>query len=423
MTRATDRARVVTLPHLHRVAIAVLLRGGPRYEGEREGGLTHFLEHMLFRGAGPHATARDLLSAFEALGDEPDAYTCDDALGVVVDVEPRHLEDALLLLERVLLAPRYRDLEREREVILEERLALVDERGRPTDPDDVSRALAFGGHGLGRPVVGEERDIVRFDRRDLERLRARVVRRDNVAVAVAGPISRTRGERAARRLLAALPPGPALADARPLPPPRGPRTGWQPASGSQQTDLRFTFRAPGLGDPRSPALGVLLDVLDGGPVSRLPLRLVDSGLAYEAWADVTTFADASLLDVQVTLAHDKLGDAAGEVLSLLASLRRVSDDDVTRATARRRHATMRWKDDPRAQAEWGARRALFDLPSDHAAEAARADAVRPRDVAALARDVFRPDGLTAVMVGSPPASQRAAARRALKRWAATRSRA
>jgi predicted Zn-dependent peptidase len=417
------RTQVVTLPHLHRVAIALLLRGGPRYEGAAEGGLTHFLEHMLFRGAGPHATARDLLSAFEALGDEPDAYTCDDALGIVVDVEPRRLEDALLLLEQVLLAPRYRDLERERDVILEERLALVDERGRTTDPDDVSRALAFGGHALARPVVGEERDILRFGRRDLERLRARLVRRDNVSVAVAGPVSRARGERAARRLLAALPPGPALTDACPLPRVQGPRTGFQSASGSPQTDLRFTFRAPGLADPRGPALGVLLDVLDGGPVSRLPLRLVDSGLAYEAWADVTTFADASLVDVQVTLAHDKLGEATREVLALLGSLRRVSDDDVDRATARRRHATMRWEDDPRAQAEWCARRALFDLPTDHSAEARRADAVRPRDVAALAGEVFRPDGLTAVMVGSPSARQRRAARNALARWTATRSRA
>jgi predicted Zn-dependent peptidase len=101
----------------------------------------------------------------------------------------------------------------------------------------------------------------------------------------------------------------------------------------------------------------------------------------------------------------------------------VSDDEVERATARRRHATMRWRDDPRAQAEWCANRALFDLSIDHGAETARADAVRPRDVAALAGEVFRPDALTAVMVGSPPARQRRAARAALERWAATRSRA
>ncbi|MCO5165992.1 MAG: insulinase family protein [Planctomycetes bacterium] len=412
---SADRALGLRLPHVHRAAVVVLLRGGPRHEGPREGGLTHLLEHMLFRGAGPHATARDLLAAFEDLGEEPDAYTCDDALGLAVEVDPARVDAAVRLLGHVLLRPRYRDLERERAVVLEERLGLVDEDGRPTDPDDVARAVAFPGHGLARPVVGEERDILRFGRRDLERLRGRLVRRGNAAVVVAGPLPEARATRAARRLLAALPAGPAL-EGEPLPPPRGPRTGWQPASGSPQTDLRLTFRGPGLRDPRAPALGVLADVLDGGAVSRLPLRLVDAGLAYDAWADVVAFPDISLLEVQVTLAHDKLPRAAAETLRLLSGLARVVPDEVRRAAERRRHAARRWRDDPREQAEWHARRLLFDLPADREAEEARADAVRARDVAALAREVVRPERLSAVLVGAPPARARRAARQALERW-------
>lgn len=412
----TPRAIGRHVPHVHRAAIAVLLRGGPRYERHDEGGLTHLLEHMLFRGAGPHRTARDLLGAFEAVGEEPDAYTCDDALGVLVEVDPARLREATRLLEHLLLEPRYHDLERERAVVLEERLGLVDEEGRPTDPDDVARALAFPGHGLARPVVGDERDIRRYRRRHLERLRRRLVRRGNVAVAIAGPAPAREATRAAARLLAALPPGEGATDPWQVPPVAGPRTAWQPASGSPQTDLRFTFRGPGLMDPTAPALGVLAEVLDGGAVSRLPLRLVDSGLAYDAWAEVVAFPDMSLLEVQVTLAHDKLGEATEEVLRLLSSLARVRDDEVERAAARRRHAARRWRDDPRAQAEWCARRALFDLPTDRAREDSLADAVRAADVAALARALFRPERLTAVMVGSPPARARRAARRALERW-------
>lgn len=419
MSARAPRAMGLRVPHVHRAAVAVLLRGGPRHEGPREGGLTHLLEHMVFRGAGPHATARDLLAAFEALGEEPDAYTCDDALGLVVEVDPARVDDAVDLLAHVLLRPRFRDLARERAVVLEERLGLVDEEGRPTDPDDVARALAFPGHGLARPVVGEERDILRYGRRDLERLRRRLVRRGNAAVAVAGPLPEARAARAARRLLSALPAGAAVEGA-PLPPAAGPRTGWQPASGSPQTDLRFTFRGPGLGDPRAPALGVLADVLAGGAVSRLPLRLVDAGLAYDAWADVVAFPDASLLEVQVTLAHDKLARAATETLRLLSGLVRVGHDEVRRAAERRRHAARRWRDDPREQAEWHARRALFDLPADRAAEEARADAVEAADVAALARALIRPERLTAVMVGAPPARERRAARQALERWVRAR---
>lgn len=416
------RLHVARMPNVHVAAVALMVRGGPRFEGPAEGGLTHALEHMLFRGAGRHATAPALLEAFERTGDEPDAYTTDDALAVVLDVDPRRLEDALGLLRDLLLRPRYRDLERERAVILEERMGLVDARDVPTDMDDVARAVTFAGHPLARPVIGTARQVRRFDRRALEGLRRRLVRRGNVALAIAGPVDAARARRAGERLLRALPAGPGLEPA-PLPPPAGPRTALIRTRGGSQVDLRLGFRAPGPREPAAAALAALADVLDGGSTGRVARRLVDQGLCYEAWAEPTAWADGALLELHVTLDPRNVGEAVARALALLDDLRRRGPTaaELELARVRRGHRARRAADDPRDRAERLARRLLLDLPLDLDAERARVDAVEPADVAALARDLFRPGRLTACMLGAPTPAARRAAREALAAWVARRS--
>lgn len=410
------RLRVVTLPHVHQAAVAVMLRGGPRFEGPHEGGRTHALEHLLFRGSGPRTSAREVLAAFEVVGEDPDAYTTDDALAVVLEVDPAELERAFALVGDLLTRPRYRDLERERDIIIEERLGSLTESGGFADMDDLAHAVAFAGHPLGRTVLGTEDDVLGFGRADLERLRRRLAARDNVAVGVAGPVSGARARRAVARLERRLAAGPA-APLDPLPAPRGPRTAYAHLPGSTQTDVRLSFRGPGPREAGHAALSVLVDLLDGGPSARVP-GLVDSGLCYEAWAELVTWPDGSLLELQVTLAHAKVDAAVRGALALLDDLRRRAPTRAELATVARRraHRARRAADDPRWHAERAARRLLFDLEDDVAAERAAMDAVRPADVQAIARLVLRPERLTACMLGAPSKRVRAAARRTLARW-------
>jgi predicted Zn-dependent peptidase len=411
------RLRVVPLPHVHQAAVAVMLRGGPRFEGPDEGGRTHALEHLLFRGSGPRATAREVLAAFEVVGEDPDAYTTDDALAVVLEVDPARLERAFELVGDLLTRPRYRDLERERDIIIEERLGSVTESGGFADMDDLAHAVAFAGHPLGRTVLGTDDEVEGFGKADLERLRRRLAVRDNVAVGVAGPVSAARVRRAAARLERRLAAGPAV-PLDPLPAPRGPRTAYAHLPGSTQTDVRLCFRGPGPREAGHAALQVLVDLLDGGPSARIPAGLVDTGLCYEAWAELVTWPDASLLELQVTLAHAKVDAAVKRVLALLDDLRRRGPSKAELATValRRAHRARRAADDPRWHAERAARRLLFDLTDDPDADRAAMDAVRPADVQAIARLVLRPEQLTACMLGAPSKRVRAAARRTLARW-------
>ncbi|MBL4845860.1 MAG: insulinase family protein, partial [Planctomycetes bacterium] len=167
------------LPHLHSVALAVAIRGGPRYEGRGEQGRTHFMEHMVFRGAGRHDSLAEVMSAFERVGAEPEAYTSEDSITLLLELDPARVREGLELLADILLRPTWRDLESERAVILEERLERVDESGTPCDLDDIGLALAFPGHPAGRSILGRRRDIDAVKREDLEAWRAKIVTRAN----------------------------------------------------------------------------------------------------------------------------------------------------------------------------------------------------------------------------------------------------
>lgn len=411
--------RLYPRPHLHSVALALAIRGGPRHEGRGEQGLTHFMEHMVFRGAGPHETLAELMGAFERVGAEPEAYTSEDSITLLLELDPARLAEGVALLADLLLRPAWRDLESERAVILEERLERVDESGTPCDLEDISLALAFPGHPAGRSILGRRRDIDSIQRADLEAWREKIVTRGNLALALAGPLSEAEAA-AALAPLAAIPDaaGPdvgGLAQSEPLPDPEGPRHAFHRADGPQ-TQLRFSFRAPGEGDPSYPALRVLVDVLDGGPTSRLPLQLVDTGLCYSGRAELVAFADGSLVSIEVAVAHAKVAKVCEAVRHLCEGLwSEIAPLELERAALRRGHDARRLQDDARAVAEWASRKLLLGLPADLERARAEEAKIEPEALCALAARILHPSRLSVAAL-APEGRPRKAIRKALDAW-------
>jgi predicted Zn-dependent peptidase len=399
----------VSLPHLHSVALVCALRGGPRFEGPDETGLTHFMEHMLFRGAGAHREPAALMAAFEDVGEDPEAHTGDDELVVSVLVSPEKVERAARLLAAVLLRPAWRHLERERRIVLEERAGLVDEEGAPLDLDDISRPLVFGDHPLGRSLVGDAEDIKRYRRADLEGHRRRLVVDRNLVVALAGPVGPGH-VRAVRRAFAEVPTGEAPLDT-PIALPTSPRWAFAKVPGSPQCDLRLTFRGPGAENRQLPALQLLSQVLDGGPTARLPLRLVDAGFIYEAQAGLVMFPGVSLLEIDLSVSASGLVDALERVLAIVSGVRRdVTARELARARARIVRRRLLERDDARETAERHARRALFGLAEPKLGAADR------RAVLDAAREVLRPDRFSCILSGSPGRRVRQEVASVLGRW-------
>ncbi len=182
--------RVVTadLPAVHRVAIVAQLRVGSRYETPEDNGVSHLLEHMLYRGIPSHPTAHEQALAFEQLGGTLVAGTGSESGSLAVACPPSSFEATLELFARVFQEPLLRGLDIEKRIVREEILEDLDEDGTLVDDYDLLRATAFEGHPLGLPVIGTVEHIDRFDVARLRRHHEKHYVGAGSVITVVGPI-------------------------------------------------------------------------------------------------------------------------------------------------------------------------------------------------------------------------------------------
>src|SRR5262249_3066578 len=201
------RLVTVELPHLHSAALVVYAKVGSRYEPPADNGLSHFLEHMLFRGTARHPSSYALNFAIEDLGGTLYAATGRDSSLYQISLDPALVPQGIELLGDIFTAPAFTQLELEREIILEEINEDLDEKGRDVNLDDLARQLAFPGHPLGQKITGPATNVERFDVGDCRRHFARFYGARNIIFCVAGPVARDAVLAAATPVLGALPSG------------------------------------------------------------------------------------------------------------------------------------------------------------------------------------------------------------------------
>ena len=158
--RFQNGARVVVArtPGLHSAMLALYVRAGSRHERPEANGASHFVEHLVFRGSRGYPDSRAMNEAVEAAGGSMNAMTARDHTCFYTSLHPAGLETGIDVMVDLIRHPLLRDIEVERQVILEEILDEVDSRGRDVDPDNLVKRLAFPDHGLGqknRRVAGE----------------------------------------------------------------------------------------------------------------------------------------------------------------------------------------------------------------------------------------------------------------------------
>jgi len=407
---------VVHLPHLHQAQLQLFVRSGPRYEEPDTVGLSHFCEHMLFRGAGRFTVPSDLARALEEVSGHLDAATYRDFTTLTTPYAPGGLSRALGVLQAVIGKPRFSDIEVERRIVLEEMRELEDDDGAEIDPDNLARELLFEGHPLGRRIDGARAVVGRFTRRAVAAHHRRCFGARNMVLVVAGPDRPAAVLGAVRRQLGRWPAGARLPLGE-LPglPRRAPRLRHVRHQGSQ-TELRFCFRTLGERDPQAVSLLLARRVLDDGMGSRLQTELVDRrGLAYELWADLDLAADVGVFDFGALVEHRKV---ARTVRAMLDAVVRLAQDGPTADELRRAKQRAQWAfasavDMPAALADWVGRGLLFDLDTDVDRMVARIRAARPRQVRDALRAVVDPASLCLVLVGRPGRREVSAVRRAL----------
>jgi predicted Zn-dependent peptidase len=286
------------VPSVRSVAFGFWIGAGSRDERDDRAGASHFIEHLLFKGSRSYS-AQDIAEIFDAMGAELNAATSREHTVVYSRVPDVHAEQALDVMTDMVFAPRFADLDQEREVVLEE-IAMYEDTPQELVHDLLSQAV-FGRHALGRPVIGTAEVISTISRRALGAYHRTMYRGGNIVVAAAGNIAHDRlvrllGQIERRR---AAPPakGPRVRSPLVQPPPPGLR--FQRKDTEQ---YHVCLAAPGIArsDRRRFVASLLDGILGGSASSRLFQEIREKrGMAYSVYSFGSQYTDTGLVGVYV----------------------------------------------------------------------------------------------------------------------------
>jgi predicted Zn-dependent peptidase len=392
----------VELPHLHSASIVMYAKVGSRYESLTDNGLSHFLEHMLFRGTERLPDAYRLNHAIEALGGTLYAETGRDYSLYQISLHPETLLDGLRLFGEIFRTPTFSEIDVERRIILEELLEDQDEDGRLVNCDDIARQAVWPAHPLGYRITGPYENVARFQLADVRRHFGRCYGARNMVLTLSGAVSHEAMLPEVEQAFGALPAGEELIPESPPDAQEAARFVYVEDKGPQ-THAQLLFRGLPEPDPDYPALLALGRVVDDGMSTRLHRRLCDElGLAYYVSANLEHFFDTGLFEIDANAAHANVPELVKECLALCARLRDEppSDDELDKARRRYRWDLESAFDDPDAMAGWWGGTELFAGPTSFEEKVARMAAVTPERVRSVAQRIFRPERLTVAAVGT-----------------------
>jgi predicted Zn-dependent peptidase len=191
LTTLSGGERVVTehVPSVRSVALGFWVGAGSRDEPTAKAGVSHFIEHLLFKGSNRYS-AQQIAEIFDELGGELNAATSRETTVVYARVPDERLETALDVMADMVFEPAFVEVDQEREVVLEE-IAMVEDNPQDLVHDIVSEAV-FGGHPLGRPVIGRADVIAGVSRRALVAYHRGAYVGSNVVLAAAGNVEHGR---------------------------------------------------------------------------------------------------------------------------------------------------------------------------------------------------------------------------------------
>jgi predicted Zn-dependent peptidase len=395
---------------LRSVAIGFWVRTGSRNESPEQAGLSHFLEHLLFKGT-DRFSSREIDETFDGMGAEVNAGTSKETTSVYSRFLDRHLDRAFDVLQDMVLRPAYPDIDSERQVVLEEIAMYEDE---PSDKvHDVLASAIFGDHPLGRPIIGRAEVVSSVPVPEIADYHDARYVGPNLVVAAAGSVEHERlvelvtgalEDRAGMVAAAALPPEPAPNEASPA-------IRFQ-RKDTEQYHLCLGGPAIARADDRRFALRVLDTLLGGATSSRLFQEVREKrGLAYAVYSYASHYVDSGQVAVYVGTRPDNVREAM-EVIG--RELRRlvedgIDDEELERGRENVKGRTVLSMESTLARMNRLGSSVLMGVPVMTVDEVLAAiDAVTREEVIELARELLDPTRLSAAGVGADEGTFRAA---------------
>ncbi len=395
--------RIITspMPHTRSVSVCIYIGVGSRYEADATAGVSHFIEHLCFKGTPKRAQARDIATAIEGVGGILNGGTDKELTIYWSKVAAPHFPLALDVLGDMLLNSRFdpEEIERERQVIIDEIHMIKDSPSQSVGM--LIDEILWPNHPLGRDIAGNTDSVTEISRDVMLDFLARRYHPGNTVVAVAGDIQH---EDVVQRI------GETLGHWTG----REPQTGYLAYQGEENPRLRLEKRdteqthlclaLPGLPllHPKRYTLGLLNVILGEGMSSRLFVEIRDNlGLAYSVHSYLEHFHDSGALTVYAGVAHQNLVIAIRAILEQLAKLKDpVAESELTKAREMAKGRLLMRMEDSRSVAGWtGGQEVLTGRILSVDQVISILDAITAEEISQLAQELLVGSRLRLAVVG------------------------
>ena len=333
ITTLANGVRVITeaMPHVRSVSVGIWIGSGSRRENADENGISHFIEHMLFKGT-TRRSAEDIARSVDSIGGNLDAFTAKELVCFNTKVLDEHLSLAFDVLADLVLHPSFReeDIEKEKGVILEEIKMEAD------SPDylvhEIFSANFWKDHPLGKPILGTPQSVKRFDQDMIRSYYSAVYAPSNLVVTAAGNLTHGGLVALARQHLESLPPaGPAPADQLPV---THARIALRNKKSLEQVHLCLGVPSYPLPHEERFACYVLNTLLGGGMSSRLFQNVRErQGLAYAVFSELNPYRDTGCLSIYAGTSIESAKKVVEAIRNEFRDLKEnlVADEELRRA--------------------------------------------------------------------------------------------
>ncbi len=395
------RVVCVEMPHLHAAEMAVYLKVGGRNDPPGREGLSHFLEHILFRGTADFPSSLAIESAFEVIGGAPNAATDAESTYYYSRVHPDSIKRGMEIFASMLTKPLLAGIEIEKRIVAEEAREDLNEQGDEVNADTIVSRMLWPRHPLGMPTIGTLESIAAIELSDLAEHLKNYYIPSNAVLVVSGPVKSADVLSAARDCFGEWP-------GRPLPAVSLvtlrqflPQIRCVQDSDSQM-NLQLAFLGFARDDHRFMALRFLRRILAGGGSSRLHLRLREElGIIYSVDGAIGAYDETGCLAFDLSTSPDTLIHAVEATLEELfrIAITPVPEDELERI----RNSYIFDLEFSRDSAYemggrygWGELMGVVRSIEEDQSEARRIDSVVLQETA---RTLFAPENMRMVAVG------------------------
>jgi predicted Zn-dependent peptidase len=400
------------VPGVRSIALGFWIGAGSRDEKDDRAGVSHFIEHLLFKGSRAYS-AQQIAEIFDGLGGELNAATSREHTVVYARIPDAHLATAVDVMADMAYAPAFNELDAEREVVLEE-IAMYEDTPQELVHDLFSQAV-FGSHPLGRPVIGTREVIAGVSRRAVAAYHRSMYNGGNIVISAAGNLQHDKLLRLLERARARK--TESQGRTRPRPPlVKAPPPGLRFARKDTE-QFHICLGAPGISrsDRRRFAASLLDAILGGSASSRLFQEIREKrGMAYSVYSFASQYTDSGLLGVYVGTREENLPaciEIAGEQIADIAA-GNLREDELERAKENLKGRIMLSMESTSNRMSRLGKTLISDTELlSFERIIAEIEAVEADQVAELADALLRPEQLSASGIGPNERPFRAAIRR------------